>query len=145
MNNMFFSIDRAPIAQQRPRFSNYNGKNRVFDPNGSQKRSIKWDVAKQMRDKGYLKAAEGPVEVNLISYHKIPASWSKKRSKEALHTYVAKKPDCDNICKTYLDILNGIAYADDKQVCSLKCEKIYSENPRVEIEVCPIDSKKRRE
>lgn len=145
MSNMFFSVDRAPIAQQRPRLSKFNGKTRVYDPNGAQKKSIKWVMAKQMRDKGYLKALEGPVMVEVRSYHKIPASWSKKRAKDALHTYVAKKPDCDNICKTYLDILNGIAYADDKQVCSLKCEKIYSANPRVEIEVRPIDPKKRRE
>ena len=142
MSNMFFSIDRAPIAQQRPRFGKFRGKTTVYDPNGLQKKSLKWDVAKQMRDRGYLKADEGAIYVEVRSYHATPRSWSQKRSKQALGKYVTTKPDCDNICKLYLDILNGIAYADDKQVCSLFFEKKYSENPRIEIDVKKIENGK---
>ena len=43
----------------------------------------------------------------------------------------AKKPDCDNIAKIILDSLNGIAYADDKQIISLSVEKYYGDTPKV--------------
>ena len=38
----------------------------------------------------------------------------------------AKKPDADNILKLGLDALNGVAYADDKQVIEVRCRKFYS-------------------
>lgn len=37
------------------------------------------------------------------------------------------KPDADNIAKAVLDALNGVAYADDKQVVILESRKF----PRV--------------
>lgn len=37
-----------------------------------------------------------------------------------------KKPDIDNILKIVLDGLNGVAYADDKQVIEVRCRKFYS-------------------
>jgi Holliday junction resolvase RusA-like endonuclease len=44
-----------------------------------------------------------------------------------------KKPDADNILKAVLDALNGLAYNDDSQIVSARIEKLYSDNPRVEI------------
>ena len=46
---------------------------------------------------------------------------------------IVKKKDLDNIVKIYLDCLNGLAYTDDSQICSMLCEKFYSAKPRVEI------------
>lgn len=43
------------------------------------------------------------------------------------------KPDTDNIAKSILDSLNGIAYKDDKQVVSLSVKKWYAEEPSVSI------------
>lgn len=47
----------------------------------------------------------------------------------------AKKPDADNILKLGLDALNGVAYADDKQVISCECIKAYAETPQMVITV----------
>lgn len=42
------------------------------------------------------------------------------------HDYVPQtKPDIDNIAKSVLDALNGVAYIDDKQVYSLTCNKYF--------------------
>lgn len=46
-----------------------------------------------------------------------------------------KKPDVDNIAKIICDSLNGIAYADDKQITSLHINKFYSENPCVVVQL----------
>ena len=45
------------------------------------------------------------------------------------------KPDTDNIAKSILDSLNGIAYKDDKQIIRLTVEKWYAEVPNVTVEI----------
>ena len=52
-----------------------------------------------------------------------------------MHT---KRPDCDNLAKSILDALNGIAYDDDSQICSLSVFKFYGDEPRVEISLGEI-------
>ena len=47
--------------------------------------------------------------------------------------YPTVKPDTDNIAKSILDALNGIAYKDDKQVVTLSVKKRYDEVPRVSV------------
>ena len=44
-----------------------------------------------------------------------------------------KKPDVDNITKSILDSLNGIAYKDDSQVTGLEVMKEYGEIPMVRV------------
>jgi Holliday junction resolvase RusA-like endonuclease len=67
----------------------------------------------------------------------MPASASKKKQQSMLHGGIrpTKKPDCDNIAKAVLDALNGIAYYDDSQVVTVTVEKLYSDTPRVEVEI----------
>ena len=44
-----------------------------------------------------------------------------------------KKIDSDNLAKSILDALNGVAYDDDSQVCLLIVQKLYAETARVEV------------
>lgn len=44
-----------------------------------------------------------------------------------------KKIDSDNLAKSILDALNGVAYDDDSQVCLLIVQKLYAEVARVEV------------
>lgn len=44
-----------------------------------------------------------------------------------------KKIDSDNLAKSILDALNGLAYDDDSQVCLLVVQKLYGEKARVEV------------
>ena len=51
----------------------------------------------------------------------------------------AQRCDVDNLIKTVLDGLNGIAFADDSQIVMLIAHKgIDRENPRTEIEVSDV-------
>jgi Holliday junction resolvase RusA-like endonuclease len=45
------------------------------------------------------------------------------------------KPDTDNIAKSILDSLNGIAFLDDKQVVKLEVEKYYAANASVVVTI----------
>ena len=47
--------------------------------------------------------------------------------------YPTTKPDTDNIVKSILDSLNGIAYKNDKQVVDLRVRKQYAEVPSVSV------------
>ena len=48
------------------------------------------------------------------------------------------KPDTDNIAKSILDSLNGIAYKDDKQVVDLRVRKQYAEVPSVSVWISEV-------
>ena len=78
-----------------------------------------------------------PLDVRIMAYYGIPKSTSKKKHKLMLFKAVrpTKKPDCDNLCKIYLDALNAVAYKDDVQVVDLQVRKFYSENPRVVVTI----------
>lgn len=46
-----------------------------------------------------------------------------------------KRPDLDNMVKLLADALNGIIWADDSQIFNLHACKLYSANPRIELEI----------
>lgn len=82
-----------------------------------------------------------PLYANVTVYAKIPKSASKKARAAMLLDAILpmKKPDADNILKIIFDSLNGIAYDDDKQIVQIWYRKMYSENPRVDVEIAPVE------
>ena len=83
----------------------------------------------------------GPLKVTIITYFAIPKSTSKKKAKQMLDYEILPtvKPDTDNIAKSILDSLNGIAYLDDKQVVNLQVEKYYAETSSVSVKIEEIE------
>lgn len=81
--------------------------------------------------------ADQSLHVFMTAYYPIPKSTSRKKKEEMIagHLRPAKKPDIDNIIKSILDALNGVAYHDDTQVVAVFAEKYYSDTPRVEVEI----------
>lgn len=81
--------------------------------------------------------AEEYLRVTIMAYYPVPKSTSKKKATEMVAGYIrpAKKPDIDNVVKSILDALNGVAYHDDTQVVAVFAEKFYSDTPRVEVEI----------
>ena len=84
----------------------------------------------------------GPVGAVILAYFPIPKSASKReRALMATEQYPhTKAKDADNLAKSILDSLNGIAYHDDKQVSDLDVRKRYSEAPRVEVILAELDA-----
>ena len=119
-------------AKQRPRF---NGKF-AYTP----KETVNYEnwvkacyIEKYKNEKPFEKA----LKVNIIAFFEIPKSTSKKKKEQMLNNEInpTTKPDTDNIAKSILDSLNGIAYKDDKQIVSLKVDKYYAEIPSVSVEI----------
>jgi Holliday junction resolvase RusA-like endonuclease len=69
----------------------------------------------------------GPVALTVTIWIEPPASWSKAKRADAMarRRWVTVKPDVDNVLKLIGDALNGIAWADDKQIASVCIEKRY--------------------
>lgn len=61
----------------------------------------------------------------------VPSSWSKRKREEALAGVVkpTSKPDLDNALKLAADALNGIVWADDKQITEATIIRRYVAQP----------------
>ena len=118
---LIFSVEGDPVGKQRPRFA----KGRTYTP----KKSVDYEnlIARQARSAmGPAEPLETPVAVYIYANHAIPASYSKNRKKACLNRLERpKKPDLDNVAKSFLDAMNGIVYKDDVQVVSLHVTKRY--------------------
>ena len=70
----------------------------------------------------------------------VPKSDSKTKKKAKIEGMIrpAVKPDCDNLAKSILDSLNGLAYQDDKQVVELSIKKYYAENAEVRVRLTEV-------
>ena len=121
-------IPGEPKAKQRPR----HGKGFTYTPKQTvdYENYVKWCF---VESKGKL--MDGQLKAEIKAFFPIPKSYTKKK-KKAIENGLrpTKKPDLDNIAKSVLDSLNGLAYKDDSQVVILNIEKHYGD-PRVEIEI----------
>jgi len=70
----------------------------------------------------------GPLQVRIITRKRIPRSWPDylKNAAARGRKRPAGKPDADNLAKTILDALNGVAWIDDGQVVDLTISKRYA-------------------
>lgn len=136
---MNFTIYGEPKAKGRPRFAKRGNFVSTYTPKETldYENLIKISYSTQVENKEVL---QGEIIAIVSAYFSIPKSTSKKKSIQMLTGEIrpTKKPDCDNIAKTVLDSLNGIAYRDDSQIVSLFVYKYYSDEPRVEVEILEI-------
>lgn len=125
-----FVVFGEPVGKGRPRFT-MSG--RAYTP----KKTKDYETKIREAFTGEMYPAGIPLKMRIRAYLGIPKSISKSRAslmcKGALRPL--KTPDLDNIGKSIADALNGVAYADDKQIVQLAVEKWYSTVPRVEIQI----------
>ena len=137
MKTLKFTISGKPIAKARHRMA----RGFSYDPQSKIKKKHKALIAQIMRERN-LKPLQGSICANLVIHYPLPKSWSKKKRKELLGQFVTTKPDNDNYEKFYFDVMNEIAYKDDALISRNFCEKVYSNNPSVEIELYSLEENK---
>lgn len=135
---MQLMLAQNPIAKARHRHYQSGGRVITFDPQSKDKNGSKILLQSHMRNMGLNSYPEGPLFMSLTNYTQIPQSWSAKRRAAMEGQDCVTRPDLDNYVKFYCDVLNGVAYEDDRQVTRLWSEKLYSANPRVEITIQPL-------
>ena len=129
-----FEIHRNPIPQPGPRF--FRGG--IADLKKRERLQYQADLREQMYDDGdddgdgpVIFGIDVPVCVSLHFYLKRPNNDFKNNTRGIgrLKALAAScfcppiGPDIDNLAKFALDCMNGIVYADDKQVVELKLFK----------------------
>jgi len=133
--SIHITIEGVPIAQKRARATRKGAYISVYDPQKVEKQQVRWQVQSYYREEP-LKC---PVELEVSFFLPIPKRSSKVKTRlmseqEIKHTV---KPDVDNLEKFLLDCLNGILFDDDSQIFALRCEKLYSKEPRTVITAKP--------
>lgn len=124
-------IPGEPVAKGRPRMTKAGI---AYTP----AKTVNYEVlVKELFIISRQKMLEGELIAYIDAYFGIPKSTPKKKYPDMVNGQIrpTKRPDLDNIAKTVLDALNGLAYSDDSQVVSLTVDKYYSDNPRVEVTI----------
>lgn len=144
---MKFTILGVPQPKQSARFriaKGKAGKNFVASYQTKEvketERNIKYDIRSQLPFD--FVPLDCPIGVKVLFVFPPLKSWSKKQ-KEALRQgqriYKGTKPDLtDNLMKGLFDALNGLVFIDDARVVKVESEKIYGEQPRIELELYPL-------
>ena len=133
-----FKIPGKVQAKQRPRFSRsgvvYTPKEtRVYE---NFVRACYSDYANQYKWEPY----DGQLRAEVEVFIQVPKSDSKlkKQAKIIGEIRPTIKPDCDNLAKSILDSLNGLAYQDDRQIIELSVKKFYAEQPEVRVKLMEV-------
>ncbi len=133
-----FKIPGMVQAKQRPRLS----KGRVYTPQATVNYEgyVKWCYSDYANQIGWT-PIENAIRAEIEVFMPVPKSDSKKKKELKLSGKMRPtvKPDTDNIAKSVLDALNGVAYHDDKQIVECEVKKFYSEEPCVYVKLIELE------
>ena len=131
-----FTVPGVPQGKGRPRVGTISGRARVFTPakTVAYEGLIAHAAQQAMAGRPLL---DGPVACAVHIDCAVPASWSRKKQRQALAAEIlpTTKPDADNVVKAIFDGLNNVLWRDDVLVVDLAVRKRYSATPCVRVEV----------
>ena len=114
-----FTVPGDPVPQPRPRVTTRGGFGRAYVPRSHAVHGFRQAVQLAARAAGATPHGE-PVEVVIDAVFARPKSHRKDGP-------ALPRQDVDNLAKSVLDALTGIAWDDDRQVRRLVIEKSYGE------------------
>ena len=109
---------------------------RSFNPRYREKEFYKWQLKSQWNQE----IVTGPLEVEYTYHMPIPSGTSKIRRTQMLNGMMhhLKKPDLDNLDKFLSDVLQGICYENDSQICKKNSSKLFGLSPKTVIKIIPL-------
>lgn len=138
---MRFILKHVPIAKKRHRSAIVKGKIKTYDEQSKEKRNIKCEILSQFKREGFLNLLHGPIAATMLFHTPIPKKVPQKRLKSIIGSFDITRPDIDNYFKMYADVMNELVYKDDGQIACIYSEKLYSDQPRVEITLTPLEGR----
>ena len=126
--------DPAPKGSWRSFRNPRSGKRVMVPDNADAQANWKKNVVLAARQAD-VKPLSGPVALTIQFMLPRPqGDFTKGGSvKDSANVFPVKKPDIDKLLRSVQDILGGIAYRDDNQVCQVNMTKIYN---GVKLSVC---------
>lgn len=124
MEEVHFIILGRPVGKGRPRFTK-NGHCWTPDRTVAYEREIKLAYWEAYGRRNF--SSDKALAVEIVLYYVRPKSMTKAKRLLAQRGILRPivKPDVDNVAKAILDALNGVAFADDRQIVQVTCEKWY--------------------
>lgn len=138
------TIPIEPKPQSRPRLGKFGT---YEDPKmKAWRRQVSGYIAKHYKGEFFT----GAISVDVTFYMKAPKTMSKEptartgaKRKAEYERFVNeqiphdKKSDLDNLVKAVFDSISDskVVWSDDNIVCDLHAKKVYSPNPRIEMEI----------
>lgn len=133
---MNITVYGKPLGQPRQRVAVRGGHGVNYLPGDHPIHGFKNDVKRAWTSSDYGRL-DGPVKCTITAIFQRPASKTRKRGDNPRLAHTSK-PDCDNVAKSVLDALNGVAFKDDSQVVELTVRKFTGtpdELARVEVSI----------
>jgi len=121
MNKFEFVIPGKPYPLKRPRRASFGD---MFDPKENVQAKL---LVAQIARLAIRSPMEGPVVLCATFLFERPKSHYGKSLKASAPIYHTQRPEVDNLIKTVLDGLNGIAWGDDAQVVEVSGRKAWSD------------------
>ena len=139
---IYFKYNGEPVGKGRPRVTARGGKfAHAYTPKKTKdfEDAIKFEFMASNCEKMPVYAKNIPLKADMVFAFSVPKSYTKKRRAACLSGEISHttKPDADNVAKAVLDALTGCAIEDDSSVTMLTMEKIYAEEPYVEVRIYP--------
>lgn len=130
-----FTLLGQPVGKGRPRFSSRGRYPVAYTPKATRDYE---NALKAEAIASGIKMNKGLSGLLVLAHRRIPKSWSAKKRKAMDGKRCDTKPDADNILKIVMDALEGIAWKSDQSVAWVSCEKLWSDNPRIDVIITEI-------
>lgn len=133
MTNIRIRFPFEPQPKLRPRFKARYNRVLTFTPASTKAFENQITAYYINQAKGFCFEQYRPLAIQLEFGLPVPKSTSKKKASDMLCQIIlpTKKPDIDNLTKSVMDALNGVAWHDDAQVVQLEARKNYAEDPYI--------------
>lgn len=123
------TIPGAPIALKRHR---HTRQGLTYNSQSQEMEDVYHLVRSQLPPGMYFSSLPStPIKVTFTFFMPIPKSYKKTKTGDPHY----KKPDLTNLIKFPEDALNGVLWNDDSNIYSINASKVYSDNPRTEINI----------
>ena len=124
--SLLFTVRGEIVPKQRPRF----GRGHTYTPS----KTVFYETLIAINAKAmFARPWPNPCNVHITAFFQVPKGLSAKKKSALLLGHCMKNKDIDNIAKSVMDSLNGIAYLDDKQVVSLKISKHWADVESIDV------------
>ena len=137
---IYFRIDAEPVAKARPKFTR---RGHAYTPKKTRdyEEEVKFAFMSQTCEAMPVFTKDEPLMVMATFAKSVPKSYTKRKREACLkgETLPTTKADLDNYLKAVLDALNGLAFEDDSQIVKTIAEKIYAEEPYIEVRIKKIE------
>jgi Holliday junction resolvase RusA-like endonuclease len=127
---MKFKFDVVPMGAVRVTHRGWNG-NKYANRYMAYKKELNLNARSQYKGK----PLKGALFAKMTFYMPLPKEGRSQGRKVKEGDYVTTTPDTDNLQKTVLDGLSGVAFVNDNQVSCITAKKVYGSQAGIEVEI----------